>query len=104
MLRCTRVTGRAFEPNYWSLEPERQGPRRPVDEARQASWASPVYPPRKEAVYDVLCGLPAGFRVIPEYDAPADDLIVVCCDRCLSAVVQDVTARSEQPVVVEVLR
>lgn len=83
---CRRVTGKAFEPHYWTLEPERQGKRRSVDEVnprKQGCFTSS--PP--EAVYDVLCG----DRVRYDLMSLEDDGLKVTsvCAWCLSATVDN---------------
>lgn len=74
--RCTRVTGKAFEPHYWTLPEERQGPRRPKDEVDQ----SRVGMNRVRPVWDVLCGSSPRFWIKPHLS----NEITYCCEWCLS--------------------
>lgn len=90
--RCTRVTGKTFEPNYWSLPAERQGPRREQDDVRplagvyshNAAHRPARYP---EAVYDVLCGDLATHWVRSFTSME----VTQCCERCLSAIVDQMS-------------
>lgn len=84
---CQRITGKAFEPHYWALEPERQGQRRHQDEPNPNRRTGTFRGPKPEAVYDVLCGFPARYQVGPA--TPGSPSASVC-GSCLGAAVQSV--------------
>ena len=84
LLRCGRVTGKAFEPHYWMLPASRRGPRRDADEVNPRKRTSWSHNPQPEAVYDVLCGTWARWKVEDNF----------ACDRCLVAVMDKSGATS----------